>query len=46
MPTLTGGFKSKEVRVGPENNIMKLNVWDTAGQERYDSLTKMYFKGA
>ena len=46
MPTLTGGFKSKEVTVGAENQIMKLNVWDTAGQERYDSLTKMYFKGA
>ena len=25
---------------------MKLTIWDTAGQEKYDSLTKMYFKGA
>ena len=23
-----------------------MNIWDTAGQERYNSLTKMYFKGA
>ncbi len=25
---------------------MKLYLWDTAGQERYNSLTKLYFKGA
>ena len=30
---------------GDECSI-KLNLWDTAGQEKFDSLTKMYFKGA
>lgn len=25
---------------------VKLYLWDTAGQERYNSLTKLYFKGA
>ena len=27
-------------------NTVKLYLWDTAGQERYNSLTKLYFKGA
>lgn len=42
--TVGVSFKSKEIQF-PEKNI-KLNVWDTAGQERYQSLTKMYCRGA
>ena len=49
MPTLGAGFKTKEVaiknKLGQEERV-KLNLWDTAGQEKFDSLTKMYFKGA
>ena len=44
--TLGASFKTKQVIVDEQNNIVKLNIWDTAGQERYDALTKMYFKGA
>ena len=43
--TFGAGFKTKEVPLKSGEKI-KLNLWDTAGQERYDSLTKMYFKGA
>ena len=49
MPTLGAGFKTKEVKFEDEGGNpgqMKLNIWDTAGQEKFDSLTKMYFKGA
>ncbi|OMJ85870.1 hypothetical protein SteCoe_12712 [Stentor coeruleus] len=42
--TVGGSFKSKEVHIGTK--IIKLNIWDTAGQERYQSLTKMYCRGA
>ena len=26
--------------------MIKLDIWDTAGQERYDTMTKLFFKGA
>ncbi|OMJ87486.1 hypothetical protein SteCoe_10821 [Stentor coeruleus] len=42
--TVGGSFKSKEVYIGTK--VIKLNIWDTAGQERYQSLTKMYCRGA
>ena len=49
MPTLGAGFKTKIVKFedeGGNSGEIKLNIWDTAGQEKFDSLTKMYFKGA
>ena len=49
LPTLGAGFKTTDVQYINEKGQMgtqKLNLWDTAGQERFDSLTKMYFKGA
>ncbi|OMJ71983.1 hypothetical protein SteCoe_29690 [Stentor coeruleus] len=42
--TVGGSFKSKYIKDGKRN--IKLNIWDTAGQERYQSLTKMYCRGA
>lgn len=42
--TVGGSFKSKYIKIGTKN--IKLNIWDTAGQERYQSLTKMYCRGA
>ena len=44
--TSVASFKTKAVVYDEYNHSIKLNVWDTAGQERYNSLTKMYFKGA
>ena len=49
MPTLGAGFKTKQVNFTMPNGKqgqIKLNLWDTAGQEKFDSLTKIYFKGA
>ena len=49
MPTLGAGFKTKEVSFQDEENetrSVRLNLWDTAGQEKFDTLTKMYFRGA
>ena len=41
------GFRTKDVPCDDEGeNTVKLYLWDTAGQERYNSLTKLYFKGA
>ena len=49
MPTLGSSFKTKEVEFKTANgqkDKTKISIWDTAGQERFDSLTKMYFRGA
>ena len=45
MPTLGTGFKVREIQF-KDNQKMQLSIWDTAGQEKFDSLTKIYFKGA
>jgi len=29
-----------------ENSSVVLRIWDTAGSERYESMTRMYYKGA
>ena len=42
--TVGSAFKTKEIEIG--TRTIKLNIWDTAGQERYNSLTKMYCRGA
>jgi small GTP-binding protein len=42
--TVGSAFKTKEIEIGKKT--VKLNIWDTAGQERYNSLTKMYCRGA
>ena len=49
MPTLGAGFKSKEIHWTDKMGVQqttRVQIWDTAGQEKFDSLTKMYFKGA
>ena len=40
------GFKTKDVAYNDQGDTVKLFLWDTAGQEKYNSLTKLYFKGA
>lgn len=41
------GFRTKDVACDDSGErTVKLYIWDTAGQERYNSLTKLYFKGA
>ena len=43
-PTIGADFSNKEITI--DGKIVMLQIWDTAGQERYNSLTKLYFKGA
>ena len=38
--TIGAAFQSKKL------NDIYLEIWDTAGQERYDSLTRLYYRGA
>ena len=46
-PSFGAGFKTKDVAYDANGEkTIKLYLWDTAGQERYNSLTKLYFKGA
>lgn len=46
-PSFGAGFKTKDVAYDDSGErTVKLYLWDTAGQERYNSLTKLYFKGA
>ena len=33
-------------KIKKNNNIYELNIWDTAGQEKFQSLNKIFFKGA
>ena len=43
---VTVGVEFGTLLVKLEQQVFKLQIWDTAGQEKFDSLTKMYFKGA
>ncbi|KAJ5077215.1 ras-related protein rab-24 [Anaeramoeba ignava] len=43
-PTVAAAFGSKAVKVG--SSVVTLGIWDTAGSERYESLSKMYYRGA
>ena len=44
-PTLGVSCFEKQVKL-EENNKLTLNLWDTAGQERFQSLVRLYSKGA
>jgi GTPase SAR1 family protein len=41
-------FGSLLIRMGqPENqSVFKLQIWDTAGQESFQSITKIFYRGA
>ncbi|XP_022344910.1 ras-related protein Rab-24-like isoform X2 [Crassostrea virginica] len=42
--TIGAAFVSKKIQALGKN--VTLNIWDTAGSERYQSMTKMYYRGA
>ncbi|XP_015111143.1 ras-related protein Rab-24 [Diachasma alloeum] len=42
--TIGAAFASKQIEVDDQKLI--LGIWDTAGSERYDSMTKIYYRGA
>ncbi|KAL4231466.1 Ras-related protein Rab-24 [Mactra antiquata] len=42
--TIGAAFGSKREHVGGKSIV--LGIWDTAGHERYESMTRMYYRGA
>ncbi len=45
-PTLSGGFRTKEVVFEELKTKVSLQIWDTAGQERFKALVENYYKNA
>lgn len=43
-PTIGAAFAAKQVTVGRKD--VTLGIWDTAGSERFESMTRLYFRGA
>jgi len=46
--TIGAAYGAKEVQVGEGKNAKRviLGIWDTAGSERYESMSRMYYRGA
>ena len=44
MPTIGVDFKIKTIEV--DGKTIKLQIWDTAGQESFQSITKIFYRGA
>ncbi|XP_063992846.1 ras-related protein Rab-24-like [Diachasmimorpha longicaudata] len=42
--TIGAAFASKQIQIDDQKLV--LGIWDTAGSERYDSMTKIYYRGA
>ncbi|XP_011302808.1 ras-related protein Rab-24-like [Fopius arisanus] len=42
--TIAAAFASRQLEINGEKLV--LGIWDTAGSERYDSMTKIYYRGA
>lgn len=42
--TIGAAYGARKMTVGRQEVV--LGVWDTAGSERYESMTKMYYRGA
>lgn len=42
--TIGAAFAAKKVQIG--DKFINLGIWDTAGHERYESMTRMYYRGA
>lgn len=44
MQTIGAAFGAKKVSIGGES--VTLGIWDTAGSERYESMSRIYYRGA
>lgn len=42
--TIGADFLTQEIEV--DNRLVTLQIWDTAGQERFNSLSKIFYRGA
>ena len=45
-PTISGGFRRKDVILDELQTRVTLQIWDTAGQEKFKSLVENYYKNA
>ncbi|CAI2380664.1 unnamed protein product [Moneuplotes crassus] len=45
-PTLSGGFRTKDVILEDLHTKVTLQIWDTAGQERFRALVENYYREA
>ena len=43
-PTVGAAFGAKTVHRG--STVITVGIWDTAGQERFESISKLYYRGA
>jgi len=43
-PTVGAAFGAKTVHRG--DSVITVGIWDTAGQERFESISKLYYRGA
>ena len=43
-PTIGADFSKKEILI--DNTVVTLQIWDTAGQESFQSITKIFYRGA
>ncbi|KAI1898244.1 hypothetical protein AGOR_G00070340 [Albula goreensis] len=42
--TIGAAFVAKNIQVG--DKVLTLGIWDTAGAERYESMSRIYYRGA
>lgn len=42
--TIGADFMSRQLRIG--EHVVRLQTWDTSGQERFQSISRVYFRGA
>ena len=45
-PTISGGFRKKDVILDELKARVSLQIWDTAGQEKFKSLVENYYQNA
>lgn len=39
-------MQEREATETPQETVVKLQIWDTAGQESFQSITKIFYRGA
>ena len=45
-PTISGGFRKKNVKIDALKTQVSLQIWDTAGQEKFKAIVGNYYKDA
>mmetsp|Transcript_26399 Transcript_26399/g.30523 ORF Transcript_26399/g.30523 Transcript_26399/m.30523 type:complete len:88 (+) Transcript_26399:17-280(+) len=45
-PTISGGFRKRQIEFKDLNVKVTLQIWDTAGQEKFKAIVSNYYKDA